>query len=117
MAILKVGDIFLPSPVELSTDDELIWSEETGRVASGKMVGDVIAQKKTLSITWGILTEQEVSVIAQNLKSGFFPITFRDNGTLVTIQTYRGTLAKEHLGELSDGIYYYKSVTCELVQQ
>lgn len=117
MAILKAGDIELPSPDEISTDDELIWSEETGRVASGKMVGDVIAEKKTLSITWGILTESQVKLIAQNLKSGFFPITFKDNGTFITIPAYRGTLSKEHIGTLSDGIYYYRSVTCDLVQQ
>lgn len=117
MAILKAGDTTLPSPTELSTDDELIWSEETGRVASGKMVGDVIAEKKTLSITWEFLTEKEVALIARNLKSGFFPITFRDNGMEITIPAYRGTLSKDHLGELSDGIYYYRSVTCELVQQ
>lgn len=117
MAVLMAGSTELPAPTELSVDDELIWSEETGRVASGKMVGDVIAEKKTLSITWGILTEKEVSVIAQNLKGGFFPITFRDNGIFITIPAYRGSFSKEHLGELSDGIYYYRSAACEIIQQ
>ena len=117
MAILKVGDTDLPAPVELSTSDEIIWSAETGRVASGKMAGDVIAEKKTLSIQWGILTDDQLSVIKNNLIAGFFPITFHDDGLEITIESYRGTLTKEHIGKLSDGIYYYRSATVTIIQQ
>lgn len=117
MAILKAGDVDLPSPVELTVDDEIIWSENTGRAADATMLGDVMAEKKTAGIKWGILTEAELVLIKNNLKTGFFPITFRDDGLIITIPTYRGTLSKDILGFLDDGIYYYRSVSVNLIEQ
>jgi hypothetical protein len=116
-AILRAGNTILPAPVSLSIADELIWSSDTGRTLSGKMVGDVVAEKKTVSISWGILTEAELVKIKNKLTKGFFPVTFRDDGGLITISVYRGTLTKEILGKLSDGVFYYKSATVDLVQQ
>lgn len=117
MAILKAGSVSLPSPVALSSNDEIIWSSNTGRTASGDMVGDIVAEKKNLEIKWGILTEKEIKVISSNLKAGFFPLTFRDDGMEITIRSYRGTLAKEHLGYIGDGTYYYKSASASIIQK
>ena len=117
MAILRAGDVELPAPVQLSTADEIIWSSSTGRVSDGTMVGDIVTEKKTLNIVWGILKESEVALIKNSLISGFFPITFRDDGHEITISAYRGTLSKEHIGQLTDGNYWYKSVTVQVIQQ
>lgn len=117
MAILKAGSVELPCPVSLSTSDEIIWSNNTGRVTSGDMVGDVVAEKKNLDIKWGILPESDVRLIRENLKTGFFPLTFWDDGIEITISTYRGTLSKEHMGYIGDGIYYYRSVSVQIIQQ
>lgn len=118
MATLEAGSTVLPEPTALSSSDEIIWSSNMGRSAeSGKMLGDVIAEKKTLDITWQYITESELETIKGKLKSGFFPITFRDDGVSVTITSYRGTLQKEHLGYIGDGNYYYKTVTVSVIQQ
>ena len=116
-AILMCGNNVLPAPVTLATSDEIIWSANTGRAADATMIGDVVAEKKTLDITWGILNETDVGTIKTNLASGFFPITFHDDGIDMTITSYRGTLQKDHIGKLSDGIYYYRSVTVSIIQQ
>lgn len=117
MATLTCGSVDLPEPVELSTSDEIIWSANTERASNGDMIGEAIAEKKTLDIKWGILTETEVKKIKENLVKGFFPITFRDMGKNYTISVYRGTLSKEHLGYIGDGIYYYRSVSVQIVQK
>lgn len=117
MVILKAGSIVLPAPVKLSTSDEIIWSSNTGRsTESGKMIGDVIANKLTLDIEWGVLTETEMKKISDNLRSGFYPVSFRDDGIMITITAYRGTLKKEHLG-YAGGTYYYSSASVSIVQQ
>ena len=116
-AEFKANGIILPSPVEISTSDEIIWASNAGRAAKGNMIGHVIAEKKTINIKWGILTESEVQVIKDNLISGFFPFTFRDDGVNLTISSYRGTLTKEHKGYIGDGIYYYKSANVSVIQQ
>lgn len=117
MAVLKCGDVVLPSPVSLSTTDEIIWSKNTGRNNLARMIGTVIAEKKTLNVTWGILTETEYMIIKNNLIAGFFPITFHDDGEDITINSYRGTINKDAIGRLNDGIYYYRSATVSIIQQ
>lgn len=116
-AILRAGAVELPCPVSLSVNDEIIWSSKTGRSTNGVMVGDVIAEKKNLSIKWEFLNENEVKVVKDNLRTGFYPVTFRDDGIEITISAYRGTLTKEHLGYIGDGHYYYRSVSVTIVEQ
>ena len=60
--ILWSGSKTLPAPVSLSVNDEIIWTSDTGRTLAGYMVGDPVAEKKTISIKWGILTEQTGSI-------------------------------------------------------
>ena len=84
---------------------------------TGEMIGDVITQKKNISIKWGVLTESELAVIKQVMIAGFFPFSFRDDGVDLTISSYRGTLTKEQIGWLSDGIFYYKSASVSVIQK
>ena len=44
--ILWSGSTTLPAPTALTVNNEIIWSSDTGRTLSGKMVGDVVAEKK-----------------------------------------------------------------------
>ena len=115
--VFRAGMVDLPSPTSLTVDDEIIWSSSTGRALDGTMLGDVVAEKKTLSISWGVLQEDELVLIKSKLVAGFFPITFHDDGQDITITSYRGTLSKEVIGELDDGIFYYKSASVSIIQQ
>lgn len=117
MAILSVNGVALPSPTSIQIDDEIIWSSDSGRDLSGLFSGDVIAQKKTITIGWGILPERAVALIQDKLCAGYFPLTFWDTGELLTIESYRGTLSKVVLGQVGDGIFYYKSASCKIIQR
>ena len=117
MAILSAGGVALPAPVSLSVSDQIIWSASTGRTASGTMAGDVVASKKTLEIRWGILTAAQYALIRDHLTTGFFPVTFQDAGAALTISAYRGELKSDQIGQLLDGVFYYRSVTVTIVQQ
>lgn len=114
---LTAGGTQLPSPVSIQVDDEIIWSSDSGRDLSGLFSGDIVAEKKTVTISWGILTEGEVAVLQTKLCAGYFPLVFRDAGGDVTIESYRGTLSKVMLGYVGDGILYYKSASCKVVQR
>lgn len=121
MAILSTtinGSVVnLPAPVSIQVGDEIIWSSNTGRSSSGRMLGDVIAQKLTLSIVWGVLKSSELNVIKTALRAGFYPLTFNIDGTSNTIDAYRGTLAYEAMGQMTDSLYYFKNTTVDIVQQ
>ncbi|WP_115716770.1 hypothetical protein [Amedibacterium intestinale] len=115
--LFKANGAELPAPTQIKVDDEIIWSSNTGRTASGDMVGDVVAQKKTISITWGVMNDKEMALIKNNLIASFFPFEFHDAGLDLKISSYRGTLSSEHIGELGDGYYWYKSATVKIIQK
>lgn len=115
--ILIANGVALPAPVEITVNDEIIWSSSSGRASDGTMLGDVIAEKKNISIKWGVLKAQEVKKISSNVKAGFFTMKFEDEGEVVEIRCYRGTTTKEQIGELSDGIFWYKSVSSSMIQK
>lgn len=115
--IIKANNATLPSPTQISSGEELIWSSSTGRSDNGLMIGDIIAEKQTLSITWEYLTKAQKNIIKQNLKGGFFPIKMIFDDETVTLTSYRGTLTSEHLGYIGDGLYYFKTVSAELTEQ
>lgn len=117
MAIISAGSVGLPDPTSIAIDDEIIWSEDTGRNLSGIFIGDVIAEKKKVSVKWEFLRESEVLAIRNNVVKGFFPVTFYDDGANLTITAYRSTLSKESIGRLMDGIYWYRSVTVDIIQR
>ncbi len=118
MATLMSGNTALPEPTSISTGDEIIWSKNAGRSSeTGKMLGDVIAEKKTLDVKWEFITAKEANTIRNILIAGFFPITFEDYGEKITITNYRGTISKDALGYIGDGYYYYRSVTVSIIQQ
>lgn len=121
MAILTVitetGKVALPAPVSISVGNEIIWSSNTGRSASGKMLGDVVATKDTLNIEWGILTSEELNTIKNGLKAGFFTLQVNVDGNPVVLDRYRGTLTYQAMGKLEDGIYYFSSVSVDVIQQ
>lgn len=115
--ILWSGSTVLPAPTSLSINDEIIWTSDTGRTLSGLMIGDIVAEKKNLSIKWEYLTDNQVALIKKTLIPGFFPFSFHDAGIDITIESYRGTLSKEHLGNIGDGLYWYKLVSVDIIQR
>lgn len=118
MAILTANGVALPAPTVIKIDNEIIWSSNTGRTSSGAMAGDVVAEKKTVTIEWGVLQESEMAKIRKNLIAGFFPFVFTGGGGAnLSITSYRGTINEEHIGFLGDGIYWYKKATVKIIQQ
>lgn len=112
MTEITVNGVALASPVSISNSDEIIWSSGTGRSANGQMSGDVVANKKTIQISWGILTQDEYNAI-RNIPSGFFNAVVLGQ----SIRAYRSTISGSCLGTFSDGITYYNDVSTSFIEQ
>lgn len=109
--------IKLPTPDEITVNDEIIWSSNTGRSGTGKMIGDVIAEKVTLGISWkGLRTAFEYRQIKKGLVAGFFPLKIQIEDIPMEIMSYRGTLSGRARGKLGD-TYYYDSIAADIVEQ
>lgn len=115
--LLEAGEIDISSNlVSMNVNDEIIWSPDTGRTLSGWMIGDVIAEKKNISLKFVWLTEAQVKILKQTLRAGFFTFRFRDCGENHEIPVYRGTMAKEAAGYIGD-IFYYRAVSVDIIQR
>ena len=110
----------LPSPDQITCSEEIIWSANTGRSItpsdSALMMGDVVAQKKTFNIVWGILSQDDYNKIKNGLRAGFNPFTLVLGNEVTTIQSYRGTITAELLGA-PDGNVYYRSAQVSIIQR
>lgn len=107
----------LPAPDTITLNNEIIWSSNTGRSATGKMIGDVIAEKNTLTVNWGGLRrENEYKKIKYALTAGFFPIKAEIDSEPLIFNVYRGTLSAMPRGKIGN-IYYYSSISVEIIEQ
>ena len=112
----------LPSPVSIKPSHEIIWSENTGRAQSGankaKMIGDVIAEKQTYTIQWGLLTQSEYNTVKNKLKAGFFYFAVAASASQAeenAAKYYRGNLTAEAV-QAGNSIYY-KDATVSVIEQ
>ena len=112
----------LPSPVDLKRSDEQIWSENTGRAQTGtnkaKMIGDVVATKRTYQIKWGVLTGTELTSIKNHLTTGFFYFAAATSSS-----SAQSNAAKFYRSEIQYDIIqagpnvYYKDVAVSVIEQ
>ena len=105
--------IELPTPSTQSTSSELIWSSDTGRTLSGKMVGTVIAEKSTHTLGWNVLSKSEVTLIRNNLSKGFFRVSIDG----VELNVYRGTFNEGEKWKTKDGNFKYRNASITLIER
>ena len=94
---LKINGVQVKAPKVggFSYKPEKVWSNNTGRTASCKMVGTIKAIKKTVSITWPALTEAEKDLIEAQISNVNLPFTTLEmtmpDGSTMNMECYFGT--------------------------
>lgn len=127
MANITVSDLYIngtkmPDPAleGVTVSREKIWSSNTGRTASGKMVGTVVAVKTTLKIKWPILTPAQVATIegaVSDPDNPFVPVKYTDaTGSTVTKTMYFGTPSYT-VYSWANGRQYIKDTTVDAIEQ
>ena len=127
MANITVSDLYIngvrmPDPAleGVTVSREKIWSSNTGRTASGKMTGTVVAVKTTLKIKWPVLTPAQVATIegaVSDPDSPFVPVKYTDaTGSTVTKTMYFGTPSYT-VYSWANGKQYIKDATVDGIEQ
>ncbi len=120
MPQLKINGYSPPAPDREGYDvtENKIWSKNTGRTASGLMVGDIIGRKYSVAITWSDLPQSVVTKIDNAINSkAFFSVTFENQrGTVLTRDFYSDdpVYGKK---VYKDGQWQYKSLTVTLTEK
>lgn len=108
---LTIKGTDLPSPTKISVSREQLWNSKTGRsVKTGKMLGAVIGEKRTLDVEWYLVTAEQYKIIKNALVKGFFgPVTYQSS-TSNTIEymaeAYHGPISYEERGYIGSTKYY-----------
>ncbi len=117
---LTINGVEMPDPalegVTIST--EKVWSANTGRTASGRMVGSIIAYKTTIKIKWPVLTTQQAALIESAVSgAAFVPVSYTDMcGSRVTRTVYFGTPSYT-VYSWADGLQLVRDATVEGIEQ
>ena len=111
----------LPSPTDIKISDELIWSSDTGRGQTENnitMQGSLLGEKKTISVTWGLLSKSEFNTIRTKTSpsGGWFSIKVYLDGSEFSGTVYRGNIEKEVAG-VANNVVYYRNVSIEFVEK
>lgn len=118
---ITVNSKKLPLPAEngFSVTKNKLWSSNTGRTTSGKMVGDIIAVKYTLNFTWNELNSQEIALIESAVGSSpFFTVVFPEEGTGKALtKTFYAADITYSAKFVRKGVTYYSDVSAELIEQ
>lgn len=102
MSVFKVNGIDLPPPVSASWSLADLSSAESGRsTRNGAMQKDIIAQKRTIAFTWGILTLAEAATVAQLCKNKGAAVRL----TYPDVLTAKITTGRFYTGDMSSGNY------------
>lgn len=119
---LTIGGVKMPTPAleGLTISSEKIWSADTGRSSSGKMLGTIVAIKTTVKIKWPVLTMSQAAVIEQAVSdadSPFVTMKYTDmTGTTVTKTVYFGTPTYT-IYSGADNLQWVENVEVEGIEQ
>lgn len=78
--MLKINGAVQPAPLPY-TVGMMDLQIDAQRLASGLMVGEIVATKVKLELEWGLLTGEEISGILQSIKSQYFEVEYFDAET------------------------------------
>ncbi|MCD8142028.1 MAG: hypothetical protein LUD83_01895 [Clostridiales bacterium] len=119
---LTIGGVTMPTPAleGLTISSEKIWSSDTGRSSSGKMLGTIVAIKTTVKIKWPTLTMAEVAVIeaaVSDADNPFVAMQYTDmTGKTVTKTVYFGTPTYT-IYSGADNLQWVENVEVEGIEQ
>ena len=100
--------------------EEPIWASNTGRSSTGKMIGDIVAWKTTIAVSWPPLSFDAAKTIRDAVISAdpFFKIQYYDleTGSMKTKTVYASNIPRT-LYSLAEGYQKYTDITITFVEQ
>lgn len=90
---------------------------KSGRVASGKMTMDLIAKKRKFEFNYEVLSGPDLDTILGIIDTDamFFTIDYVENSVEKSATVYCGEItAKKYR---TDGVWYWKDITFNLIEQ
>lgn len=119
---LTIGGVKMPVPAleGVTISEEPIWSPDTGRTATGKMTGTIVAVKTTLQIKWPTLSMDDLDTIlaaVSDKANPFKTVKYTDGSGAVQSKTmYFGTPSYT-VYSYADGLQFVTEATVTAIEQ
>lgn len=95
-----------------------LWSKNTGRTASGKMVGDIITRKYELKVTWFKLSQSEAAALDEAIEQvPFFPVQFTNQRGEVLTKNFYSDDTEYTQKKYKENDIVYSNISITLVEQ
>lgn len=117
--VLTIGGVTMPTPAlgGVTVGREPIWSANTGRSASGKMVGTIVAVKTTIKVKWPPLTLAEAEKIENAVKGDFFTVVLKKDSSTVFSGTMYAGAPTYTIYSVVSGLPYAEGMAVDLIER
>gem|GEM_PF-1976215 len=115
-SIVSVNGLAIREPTNLGF--EFYNLTKSGRLASGKMTIELVAQKRKFTFMYEVISGPQLDQIKAAIYSPsamFFPLVYLENDVHKTCIVYSGAL--KALPWRKEGLWYWKNVTFDLIEQ
>lgn len=118
MDVIIIGGRVMPRVQKLDISHEAVWSKNAGRGATGAMIGDIIARKVKLEITFSPMSDADGILLDTAIAPAFFEVKYQDPGTgkIETKTMYAGT-PKYPVYSYATGLPRYVGVAVNLIEK
>jgi len=116
MPLLKVNGVDMPSPSAMTPGEEDIGKWE--RNARATMIGEHIATKAKIELSWAYLSATQLSKLLTAIKPQFFNVTYIDpvSNALRTATFYKGGRSMPIM-DYRNGVPRYKDVKFNIIER
>jgi len=113
---IKLNGIQIKSPKDFRISHYKLT--KAGRVASGKMVMEVIAKKRKFELDYEVLKGKDLRTILDilNTDQSFFELEYIENDEVHTATVYVGEISYRRF-RTDSGAWYWKDVAFDLIEQ
>lgn len=114
--MLKIAGVAVAAPSEVKVGRFDLTKSE--RMASGRMVMEIIATKRRVDVAWKYLTDSELDTIISTITANkpFFTVQFPDAGGNTTMTCYSGDITTS-LWHTRNGVRYWEEVSIAFIEQ
>lgn len=113
--VISIAGITVRQPSSLGFESYNLT--KSGRVASGKMTGEIIAKKRKFTFSYDIMSGRELDTIKSAIDGDnfFFEFRYYENDVEKSAIVYSGAIKRDRWR--TDAGWYWKNVTFDLIEQ
>lgn len=118
--MLKIDGVTMPEPKKegITFTAEKIWSKNTGRATDGTMIGDIVAIKTKMKLTFAVLSGEQVAQLDAALSPPFVSVYYKDPRTnAYTTGTFYAGTPSYPVYSYAAGMPEYTGVAVDLIEQ